>query len=170
MNDLAETPEASRTAHRSDPGLLAIYLQDHHAAGVAGVRLARRIGTRAGGGSGLAALAEEIAEDLRTLERIMSELGVDTSRAKDASARALEWMGRLKPNGRLVGRSPLSDLLELEMLVVGITGKQALWQSLGTVPSISDEDLEQLLERAEGQKRRVEAERLGAARRAWQTS
>ena len=35
----------------------------------------------------------------------------------------------MKLNGRLLRRSPLSDLLELGA-VAGITGKQALWVSL----------------------------------------
>ena len=149
-------------------GLLAIYLQDHHAAGTAGVRLARRVGSRAGGRSELAVVANEIAEDLRTLERIMTELDVEPSRSKDVVALIAERLGRLKPNGRLVRRSPLSDLLELETLVVGITGKQALWQSLRATRSCSDEELDLLLERADNQKGRVEAERVQAARRVCQ--
>ena len=100
----------------------------------------------------------------------MSDLGVDPRRSKDAVAAVGEWVGRLKPNGRLFGRSPLSELLELETLVVGITGKQALWRSLGMVPSVAEEELGRLLERADDQKRRVEAHRLRAARRAWQQS
>lgn len=170
MNDLAETAEGSKSTRGTDLELLAIYLQDHHAAGVAGVRLARRVGSRARGGHDLARVANEIAEDLRTLERIMSDLGVDARRSKDTIATVAGWVGRLKPNGRLVGRSPLSDLLELETLVVGINGKQALWHSLATVPAVAGEELERLLVRAEDQKRRVEAERLAAARRAWQQS
>lgn len=169
MNDPAHATESATSARRFDSRLLAIYLQDHHAAGVAGARVARRLGSRAGGGSDLATVADEIAEDLRTLERIMSDTGVEPRRSKDVVAAVGEWVGRLKPNGHLLGHSPLSDLLELETLVVGITGKQALWESLRTVPSVSDEELGRLLERAEGQKRRVESERLRAARRAWQS-
>ena len=77
-------------------------------------------------------------------------------------------MGRLKLNGRLLRRSPLSDLLELETLVVGITGKQALWVSLREIPSINIEELDQLLERAEEQKRVVENSAVKAAKRSFQ--
>ena len=41
-----------------------------------------------------------------------------------------EKLGRLKLNGRLRGYSPLSRLLELEGLLIGITGKMALWKTL----------------------------------------
>ena len=43
---------------------------------------------------------------------------------KDAIARAGERLGPLKLNGRLRTRSPLSDVVELETLVVGIAGKR----------------------------------------------
>jgi hypothetical protein len=39
-------------------------------------------------------------------------------------------LGRLKLNGQLRGYSPLSRLLELEGLGMGITGKLGLWKSL----------------------------------------
>jgi hypothetical protein len=76
-------------------------------------------------------------------------------------------LGRLKLNGRLVSRSPLSDVIELEMLVVGITGKQALWESLRVVSSLPQQQLGTLIERAEKQRAVVEEARREAARRAF---
>jgi hypothetical protein len=99
----------------------------------------------------------------------MRRLSVKPDRAKDTLSRVAERLGRLKPNGRLLRRSRLSDLLELETLVVGISGKQALWLSLREVPSIPIEELDQLLERAEDQKRVVENARLEAAKRSFQS-
>ena len=150
--------------------LLAIYLRDHHAAGVAGTRVARRVALAAERDSGnddLRRVASEIREDLVTLESIMHRLGVEPDRAKDALARIAERVGRVKLNGRILRRSPLSDLLELETLVVGITGKQALWVSLRDVPAIRGEELDQLLERAEEQKRVIENARVKAAKRSF---
>jgi len=149
---------------------LAIYLQDHHAAGVAGSRLASRITSADPSGrlaGDLSGVAEEIVEDLETLESIMRRLGAKPSRMKDAIARAGERLGRLKPNGRLRERSPLSDVLELETLVVGITAKQALWVSLRSATVLPIEELDKLVERAEGQKRIVESARESAARQAF---
>ena len=153
--------------------LLAIYLRDHHAAGVAGARVAERVATTVGRDSGnddLRRVASEIRQDLVVLEGIMSRLGVEPDRVKDTFSRIAERLGRMKLNGRLLRRSPLSDLLELETLVVGITGKQALWVSLREIPSINIEELDQLLERAEEQKRVVENARVAAAKRSFQSA
>jgi hypothetical protein len=146
---------------------LAIYLRDHHAAGVAGTRLARRVTQAETTKSDLRGVALEIEQDLTALEGIMRSLGVERDRTKDALARIGERLGRLKPNGRLRERSPLSDVLELETLLVGITGKQALWLSLGASSSVPTDDLERLAERAESQRRVVEEARLRAVRRAF---
>jgi hypothetical protein len=146
---------------------LAIYLRDHHAAGVAGTRLARRVAHAQTTTRDLRRVATEIEQDLIALEGIMRRLGVEPDRTKDALARIGERLGRLKPNGRLRERSPLSDILELETLLVGITGKQALWRSLRACSSVPTEDLERLVERAESQRRIVEEARLHAVGRAF---
>jgi hypothetical protein len=147
--------------------LLAIYLRDHHAAGVAGTRLARRIARAHTATSDLRQVAVEIEQDLVALEAIMRRLGVQPDPAKDALARIGELFGRLKPNGRLRERSPLSDLLELETLLVGITGKRALWLSLRAGSPTPSDDLERLVDRAESQRTIVEDARLHAVRRAF---
>jgi hypothetical protein len=147
------------------PSYLAIYLRDHHAAGSAGARIAERIAAE--GGVELARIAGEIADDLRTLEDVMRSAGVEPSRVKDASAIALEHLGRLKPNGHLRRRSPLSDVVELETLLVGINGKAALWTSLAEALPDSAFDFEVLLERAERQLEAVSRHRDEASRRAF---
>jgi hypothetical protein len=147
----------------------AIYLQDHHAAGVAGTRLARRVATAARNGADSAELdrvAAQIDEDLSRLEEIMRRLAVEPSRTKDVLSTIAERVARLKPNGRLLRRSPLSDLLELETLAVGIAGKRALWTSLREASAIPDAELATLIERADDQARIVETARVSAARRA----
>ena len=154
--------------------MLAIYLQDHHAAGVAGARVAKRaalaIDHRAGHDGDLTRVASEIRQDLSALEGIMRQLGVEPNRWKDTFSRIAERASRSKLNGRLLRRSPLSDLLELETLVVGITGKQALWVTLREVLPAQTEELNQLLERAEEQKQLVENARVKAAERSFRTT
>jgi hypothetical protein len=125
---------------------------------------------RDSGDDDLRRVASEISQDLIMLEGIMRRLGVEPDRVKDTLSRIAERLGRLKLNGRLLRRSPLSDLLELETLVVGITGKQALWVSLREVPSIRIEELDQLFERAEEQKRVVEDARVAAAKRSFRSA
>lgn len=158
---------------RSGTALLRIYLQDHHASGVAGSRIACRVASTVpneGSTGELSRVAEEIAEDLATLESIMRRLGTKPNGVKDTFARVGERLGRLKPNGRLREHSPLSEVLELETLVVGITGKQALWVSLKTATALPTGELDQLIQRAEDQKLVVESARNAAARRAFRNT
>jgi hypothetical protein len=76
-------------------------------------------------------------------------------------------VGRLKLNGRLLGYSPLSRLVELETLALGVHGKLALWRSLEQLePALrgtADGQLAELVGRAERQLEQLEAYRERAA-------
>ena len=61
----------------------------------------------------------------------MGELGVKPDRLKVAAGWTSEKLGRLKPNAQLRGYSPLSPLVELEGLLIGIQGKLAMWRRGG---------------------------------------
>jgi hypothetical protein len=154
--------------------LLEIYLADHLAAAAAGVALVRRaahrnIGTHTG--DALRRLSAEIEEDRQTLRRLASDIGFAGSKPKQVVALAAERLGRLKPNGQLRGYSPLSRVLELEALSVGIAGKLALWQALrrlaGDDERLSRDELSLLVERARRQRAEVEELRLEAVDRAF---
>ena len=152
-----------------DDALLAIYLRDHHAGATAGAALAKRAarnGAALGHGDELAEIARQISDDRNTLERLMGRLGVRPSAIKVAGARAGEVVGRLKLNRRLRQRSPLSNVVELEALALGIIGKRKLWESLADIPGLSDGagvDFVELDERARRQHDRVETLRQEAA-------
>ena len=150
---------------------LHIYLQDHFAGAALGLPLAQRCQRNNEGSElaeSLAKLTAEIVEDRRTLHEIMRDVGADSSRTKVAAGWALEKVRRLKPNGKLFEYTPLARLLELESLVIGISGKKALWRALENVASqdqrLARHDFPALAERAEDQLSRVEVLRLDAAR------
>ena len=148
--------------------LLAIYLNDHLAGATGGVELARRTRSSNRGtkwGKALEGICAEIEADRTTLEEVMERLAVKRNTAKIAGAWTAEKLGRLKLNGRLRGYSPLSRLLELEMLHIGITGKLELWQALQRTlgSKLSDVDFSALIQRAESQRQTVERLRLDAA-------
>ena len=151
--------------------LLGIYLNDHLAGAVVGTRLVRRIAKHNEGnhyGSEASRIAEEIEQDKATLEGLMERLGVRKKRTRLAVAAVTETAGRLKPNGRLVGYSPLSRVIELEALTVGIAGKLELWQSLKAAGErIDGVDPDHLIQRAEDQRSRVRDLRLQASREAF---
>ncbi|HYG97416.1 MAG TPA: hypothetical protein VD741_09960 [Solirubrobacterales bacterium] len=163
-------------APSGDPDrFLAIYLNDHLAGATLGVELARRLRSSNRGdpemGEPLAKICAEIEEDREALIRLMERLGVDRNPIKPALARVAERLGRLKLNGRLRGYSPLSRVLELEVLAAGIGGKIQLWnaleQSFGE--TLDGFDFHALAERADRQGQQVEDLHLAAAQRALPT-
>lgn len=143
--------------------LLGIYLNDHLGGAMAGTELARRISRTH---PELRALADDIEADRKELLDVMRECGVEPRPHKAAIGWLTEKAGRLKLNGRLLGRSPLSDVLELETLLVGIHGKVALWRALSTLPGDA-ERFDRLLRRAEGQADLVDRYRLKIAPRSF---
>ena len=153
--------------------LLGIYLNDHLAGSTVGLELAKRArgqNRNSAYGDFLDTLTEEIDEDRDTLKGIMDDLGIRKDPAKVAAGWIGEKAGRLKLNGQLTGYSPLSRLVELEGLALGVTGKLALWKALrllaDTEPALDGPALERLIERAERQQRGLEERRLTAAREA----
>ena len=152
--------------------LLGIYLNDHWAGSTAGRELAKRAaGANRGNefGALLDELLVEIEEDRATLSAVMSAVGVGEDRVKAVAARVAERAGRLKLNGSLTGYSPLSRLVELEGLALGLEGKLSLWKSLGDLddPALSEFDFASLQARARSQLDRLEPLRLEAARLAF---
>ncbi len=150
--------------------LLAIYLNDHLAGATAGRELARRAASSNADsdyGAFLAGLATQIDEDRESLLELMRSLDVGADRVKVVGGWAAEKVGRLKLNGRLLGYSPLSRLLELEGLTLGVRGKLALWRALEEIapaePHLAQADLPVLSERAAAQLEGLEAQRLRAA-------
>ncbi len=152
----------------ADPDkLLSIYLNDHLAGATVGVELARRLRAsnrdEAAFGDPLAEICAEIETDRESLEAAMERLGISRSKVKPAAGWVGEKLGRLKLNGQLSGYSPLSRLVELEMLLIGITGKLRMWKALERTRGEVDVDFGQLAERALEQRATVEDLHLIAA-------
>ena len=142
---------------------LEIYLRNHWAGAGAGVDFARRV-ARSHSDPEVArvldGVAQDIAEDRDRLARLMDTLGVDRGHVMPLAARAVERLGRLKPNGRIVQRSPVSDVLEIEGLRSAVIGKRAGWESLRALARddsrLDVAVLDALIVRADDQLRRLE--------------
>ena len=149
--------------------LLGIYLNDHLAGATGGLALFRRATSSARGPSKqeLADLTRQVSQDRQALLTLMHRLGVRVRHYKVATGWALEMAGRLKSNGHLVHRSPLSDLVELEALVLGVQGKAAGFRALRSIashdPRLDVGELDRLIDRAERQALKLEGLRLHAA-------
>ena len=152
---------------------LETYLRDHRAGAAAGVRLAERLRDEGGDAAlrdEMVGIARDISADRDQLEQLMVALDVRPSLVKSALADAGQHLGRLKLNGRLRGRSPLSDVLELEALSAGIAAKRDLWRALATlapdVGAVDGSEVARLETRATEQLERVLALHRTAARHA----
>jgi hypothetical protein len=153
---------------------LAIYLNDHLGGATTGVELVQRIAGEYEGselGTFAADLTKEIKEDRDALVGIIRLFGASPDHAKIAIGWIGEKFGRLKPNGELRERSPLTPLIELESLSLGIEGKRSLWVALAEIDATAErvgrERLQSLIARAELQREKVERHRREAARRAF---
>ena len=155
----------------ADPSLLGIYLNDHLLGATGGLELFRRASGNHDGtpaGAALTRLTAEVAEDREALLAIIRELGFPVRHYKVIAGWTAEKAGRLKLNGRLLSRSPLSSVVELEGLHLGVLGKLSGWRLLRTLadtePRLDAAYLERLIARAERQAAEVEELRLTAAR------
>ncbi|MGN6254812.1 MAG: hypothetical protein ACTHO8_07510 [Solirubrobacterales bacterium] len=152
---------------------LAIYLNDHFAGSTGGVELARRLRSSnqddAEFGLPLSQLCVEIEEGQATLARLMDRLEIGRDRTKPLFARLTERLGRLKLNGQLTGYSPLSRVLELEILSGLIGGKIQLWNALEQRfgENLDGFDFHALADRADSQGQRIEELHLKASQRAF---
>lgn len=141
---------------------LTVYLNDHLAGAAFGrerVRAAAGANRSTEFGEPLARLAAQIEADRHELLSIVQELG----RGRDPLREAGGWLGerllRLRPNGRMIGYSPLSRLQDLEALEAGVEAKLALWRALRALapdePRLDEQRLDRLLARAQRQRREL---------------
>jgi hypothetical protein len=163
---------------RREPALLGIYLNDHLAAATGELELARRAaGARRVQDSErdvesavqLTGLAEDIAEDRAALIGIVRALGFPIRRYKVYLAWTAEKAGRLKLNGHVLSRSPLSDIVELEALRLSVDAKAAAWRTLRALAEtdrrLNPAQLDELIARAQRQSDALEQLRLQACAR-----
>ena len=97
----------------------------------------------------------------------MAAVGAKVRAYKVLAGWAGEKAGRLKLNGRLLTRSPLSGLEETEMLRLGVEGKAAGWRTLRAVAErdrrLDAGQLDELLARAARQSDTLEGLRMRIA-------
>lgn len=150
---------------------MTIYLDDHLAGATGGVELFRRAAGSAPEPvrSELERMTRDVEQDRESLRAVLRSLGVRVRRYKLVGGWLLEKAARAKPNGRLLRRSPLSDLVELEGLLLSVLGKGAglrvLRELATTDPRLDRGQLDVLVGRAERQAQDLERLRLETAAR-----
>ncbi|MFC5291071.1 hypothetical protein ACFPM7_28815 [Actinokineospora guangxiensis] len=158
------------TAVTTDVRLLSIYLEDHHALlGAVLARAGRLVASDSHlpGGTALREIRDVLTDDREALRALMDTLGSTPSAAKSLLAGVAERLGRLKPNGRLLERSPLSRVVELDALRAAVQDDAALWRVLGAIAETDDRisaaDAAARTSRAQRQAQTVERLRVAAA-------
>lgn len=151
------------------PTPLVVLLRNHQAGGLAAIDLIRRAAAAQRSrpyAEELRRVAAEWREDLDFNESVMRRLGVRPSPWQAGALRLGERVGRLKPNGHLLRRAPLSDVIELEGLIAAVHIKVAGWRAGLASRVLTDEETERLhrlLTRADSQAERLTAMHQEAA-------
>jgi hypothetical protein len=151
---------------------LVTYLNDHLAGSTAALQLLDHLVEESDAGENrkfFTTLRAEIAEDRGVLEDLVRRIGDHPSAFRTVGGWLAEWFGRLKLKLDDPSGDSVAELEALEVLLLGIHGKQALWDALvvvaAAVPSWADVNFARLAQRAADQTARVEARRLDAVRR-----
>jgi hypothetical protein len=154
-----------------DTDRLAEYVHDHLAGAEGATELLRHHLDRAAATDlrrDLERVLAELHEEREHLEALMADLDLSPGVLKQAVGWVAEKVSRLKREGERLRGSAIADLLELELLQIGIMGKRALWVLLRELadaePRIAALPLDRLIAQAEAQHETVEAHRLRAGR------
>ncbi|SFF72465.1 hypothetical protein [Blastococcus tunisiensis] len=130
--------------------LLTIYCNDHLAASVGGIQLVKRmLGLHRGSRyeEPLRALLAELHEENDALAGQMAGMGMPVRRYKQLGLWVGEKISRLKLNGRLISRSPLSSLVEFEFLASAVRAKRSGFETLREVADIDHRIDRELVDR-----------------------
>ena len=150
---------------------LATYLNDHLAGSVVALELLDHLADSTdddGHEAFVCDLREAIRADQEVLQKLLEKLAVSESTPRKVGAWFMEKAGELKLKVDGPTDAALGRLEALEGLLLGISGKRALWRALeSAIEPIDGFDFQALAQRAEEQLAAVEQRRLKAARRAF---
>ena len=151
-------PETPASTGLRNPDLLGIYCNDHLASATGGIELVgRMLSTHKGDRfeEPLEQLLGELREEKSAYLGIMAALRIPVRQYKQLGVWVAEKITRAKLNGRLLSRSPLSDLVEFEFLASGVRAKRSGFETLRIAaevePRLSKEELDRLIDQAHRQ-------------------
>lgn len=128
-----EDTDEDRIPERYTRDLLSLYLSDHLTGATAGVNRIERMAddyVDTPVFAELSTVADEIRADRELLRNIIEDLGLARRPYRQAVAWVGERVGRLKLNGRVLERSPMTMLLEVELMRSAVAGKLGCWETL----------------------------------------
>ena len=128
-----EASDAGGEHSEVDMDLLGLYLSDHLTGATAGAERIERMAADFVDTPVFAALSElaaEIRGEHLYVRHLIGELGLRRRPVAEALSWAGERVGRLKSNGSLLKRSPMTLVLEAELMRSAVIGKLGMWQTL----------------------------------------
>jgi hypothetical protein len=151
-------PETPSVTELRNPDLLGVYCNDHLASATGGIELvSRMLSTHKGDRfeEPLEQLLSELREEKTAYLKIMAALGIPVRQYKQLGVWLAEKVSRAKLNGRLLSRSPLSDLIEFEFLASGVRAKRSGFETLRIAaevePRLPQGELDRLIDQAHRQ-------------------
>ena len=163
-------PDSPATGAIRNPDLLTVYCNDHLAAATGGVELVTRMLGRHRGNrheGPLEQLLDELRGERAALRATIAALGLSERQYKQLASWVAEKLSRGKLNGRLVSRSPLSDLVEFEFIATAVLAKRAGFETLRALGEIDRRIdcalFERLIDQADQQHRWLSAARRDVA-------
>jgi hypothetical protein len=163
-------PQSPSSSGLRNPELLGIYCNDHLASATGGMELvSRMLSTHRGDQyeEPLEQLLSELREEKTAYLAIMSSLGIPVRQYKQLGVWLAEKLARGKLNGRLLSRSPLSDLIEFEFLASGVRAKRSGFETLRIAaevePRLPKAELDRLVDQANRQYEWLTRTRRGVA-------
>ena len=149
---------------------LVSYLNDHLAGSVSAIELLDHL-IKTHGDEPLARFLQELRADIvadqDVLKKIVQRFNANESAIRKAGAWLVEKVARVKLAAAGQKKWQIGLVQALEVLVLGVSGKQLLWRALnaaiGSSPLLRGIDLTKLEERAIEQIERLETKRLEVA-------
>ena len=131
---------------------LETYLSDHLSGSIVAIDLARRRASSQGDdeiGTDLRRFAAEVERDQRTLRNVIASRGASPSMIKELMASGTAWVDSL----RSAVNFPVAPNLvrDLELLIIGVRGKELLWKALADIGIETDPPIRELQDRATAQ-------------------
>jgi hypothetical protein len=169
--------ETTASSSLRNADLIGIYCNDHLASATGGIELvSRMLSTHKGDRfeEPLEQLLSELREEKASLRAMMASLGIPVRQYKQLATWVGEKVTRAKLNGRLLSRSPLSDLVEFEFMASGVRAKRSGFETLRIAadvePRLPKAELDRLIDQAHRQytwlthaRREVAAEVFGGS-------
>jgi hypothetical protein len=149
-----ETPGEVRAKGVCDIGVrkLETYLNDHLAGSIVALDLARRRASSQGDdeiGTFLRTFAQEIERDQQALRTVMQTLDASPRMSRELFGAATSWVDTVRGALDMPGAPNL--VRDIEVLIMGVRGKELLWRSLDGVGATTNPPIVELEARARRQ-------------------